>query len=104
MVIPCYKVIETYPGSESLMEDPPEARGGMVRVRWVMTIYDPKFLGQGKSTCRCRVWGVTGLEYFYEMDPEVSKQIAADAQGELKYLLENGEPEEVRKKSKYRSW
>jgi len=45
---------------------------------------------------------VTGLEYFYEMDPAVSKQIADDAQDELMYLLENGEPEEVRRK--YNCW
>jgi len=102
MVLPCSKVKETYPGSESLLDDPPEARSGMVRVRWVMTLYDPQFYGQGKSTCRCRVWGVTGLEYFYEMDPGISKQIADDAQDELKYLLENGEPEEVRRR--YHCW
>jgi len=32
---------------------------------------------------------------FYEMDPEVSKQIVNGTRDELKYMLENGEPEEV---------
>jgi hypothetical protein len=95
MVTPCSAVIETYPGIESLLEDPPEARDGLTRVRWVMSLYDPKYHVQGKSTCRCRVWGVTGLDYFYEMEPGMSKKFAEDAQDELKYLLENGEPEEV---------
>ena len=97
MVIPRSKVIETYPGIESLLEDPPEGRNVMDRVRWVMVLYDPQHYGQGKSTCRCRVWGVTGLDYFYEMDPRMSKKFAEDAQNELKYLLENGEPKEVRR-------
>jgi len=84
------------------MEDTPGARGGMARVRWVMTLYDPEFNGQGKSTCRCRVWEVVGLECFYEMDPEISKQLADCAQDELKYLLGNGEPEEVRREYRCR--
>lgn len=98
-MIPCSKVIEAYPGIESLMVDPPEAREGPARVRWVMAVYDPdsEQHKQGKSTCRCRVWAVTGLDYFYEIDPEVSKNLADAVHGELKYLLENGEPEEVRK-------
>ena len=99
-------VIETYPGIESLLEDPPvkhdEKHPDLVRVRWVMTVYDPKYFGQGKSTCRCRVSGVTGLDYFYEMEPRMSKKLADDTQDELKYLLENGEPEEVRRK--YGCW
>lgn len=97
MVTPCSKVIESYPGIESLLEDPPEARDDLVRVRWVMVLYDPKFHQQGKSTCRCRVWGVTGLDHLYKMDRRMSKKLAQDAQNELKYLLENGEPEEVRR-------
>lgn len=102
MVIPCSKVIETYPGIESLLEDPPEKNDDLVRVRWVMTLYDPVYHGQGKSTCRCRVWGITGLDYFYKMEPRMSKKLADDAPDELKYLLENGEPEEVRKR--YGCW
>lgn len=98
MVTPCSKVIEAYPGIESLLEDPPEARDGMTRVRWVMVLYDPKYNSQGKSTCRCRVCGVSGLEYYFEMDSRMSKKFADDAQNELKYLLENGEPEEVRRR------
>jgi len=100
--MPCSKVIETNPGSESVMDDPPEAPGGMVRVRWVMTLYDPEFHGQGKSVSRCRVWAVKGIEYFYAIDPEVSKQRAVGVGGELKYLLENGEPEEVRRQYRCR--
>lgn len=102
MVVPCWKVIEKYPGIESMLEDPPERRDDMDRVRWVMTLYDPKYFGQGKSSCRCRVSWITGLDYFYQMEPKVSKKIADDAQDELKYLLENEEPEEVR--TRYGCW
>jgi hypothetical protein len=97
MVIPCSKVIESYPGIECLLEDPPEARDDPVRVRWVMVLFDPQNHGQGKSICRCRVWGVVGLNYFYEMDSRTSKKFSQDAENELKDLLENGEPEEVRR-------
>jgi len=46
------------------------------------------------------VWGIIGLEYFYEWDPEVPKQIADGTRDGLKYLLENGGPEEVGRKHK----
>lgn len=92
MVIPSSTVIKAYPGIESLLEDPPEARDDVVRVRWVMVLSDPQYNSQGKSACRCRVCGVTGLERYYEMDPRVSKKLAEDAEKELKYLLENGNP------------
>jgi hypothetical protein len=36
--------------------------------------------------------GGTGLEYIYEMELQVSKRLAEDAQDGLRYLLENGEP------------
>jgi len=104
MVVPCSKVIETYPGIEPLLEDPPEARArsDLVRVRWVMVFYDPVSIEQGKSTCRCRVWEVMGLEFFYEMDPGMSRKMAENAEDELKFLLENEEPEEVRRR--YDCW
>lgn len=95
-------MIEKYPGIESLLEDPPEARDDLIRIRWAMVLYDPRYYRQGQSTCRCRVCGVTGLDYYYEMEPRTSKKLAEDAQNDLKYLLENGEPEEVRRK--YSSW
>ena len=79
------------------MEDPPAKRNDPVRVRWVMVLYDPEFQGQGKSTCRSRVWGVTGLDSLYERDPELSRKLADDVEDELRYLLENEEPEDVRR-------
>jgi hypothetical protein len=41
---------------------------------------------------------VPNLDYFYEMEPRMSKKLAEDAQDTLKDLLENGEPEEVRRR------
>ena len=79
------------------MEDPPAKRGDPVRVRWVITLYDPELQEQGRSTCRSRVWGVTGIDHFYEMDPGLSRELANDVEGELRYLLENEEPEDVRR-------
>ena len=103
MVIPSSKVIEAYPGIETLLEDPPEKREDRVRMRWVMTLYDPVHHGQGRSVCRCRAWEVTGIDYFYEMEPRMSKKLADDVQGELKYVLENMEPEEVRRRYERRA-
>ena len=97
MVIPCSTVVASYPGIETLLENTPKKHEGLVPVKWVMTLYDPKHHAQGKSTCRCRAWAVAGIDYFYEMDPSMSKELADNVQDELQYLLENGEPEEVRK-------
>ena len=87
-------MIASYPGIETLLEDPPDNHGGPVRVRWAMLHHDPERLQQGKTTCRCRVWAVPDLDYFYEMEPSMSKRLAEDTQDTLKYVLENGEPEE----------
>ena len=97
MVIPCSTVIATYPGIESLLENPQKKYEGLVPMKWVMTLYDPEHYEQGKSICRCRAWAVAGINYFYEMEPKISRKLADNVQDELKYLLENGEPEDVRK-------
>lgn len=60
--------------------------------------YEPERLKQGRSTCRCRAWGIPNLDYFYEMEQGMSKRLEEDASGELKHLLESGEPEEVRRR------
>lgn len=98
MVIPCSQVIASYPGIEALLEDPPEKRDDMVRVRWVMAHHEPERHRQGRSTCRCRAWADPNVDSFYKMEPNRSKQLAEDAQKLLKGALENGEPEEVRKR------
>jgi hypothetical protein len=55
-------MIASFPGIESLLEDPPEKHDDLVRVRWIMA--------------------------FYGMEPRVSKK-AEDVQDTLEYLLEN---------------
>jgi len=98
MVMPCSKVIASYPGIEALLEDPPEKKDDMVHVRWVMGHHEPKRHKQGRSTCRCRSWADPNADYFYGLEPSKSKQMAEDAQHTLKDALANGEPEEVRRR------
>lgn len=52
---------------------------------------------QGKSTCRYRVWSLPNLDYFYYMEPRMSKQLAENTWDALKYVLERGGSEEVRR-------
>lgn len=98
MVVPCSQVIASYPGIETLLEDPPEKKDDMVRVRWVMGHHEPERHEQGRSTCRCRSWADPNVDYFYGMELSKSKRMAEDAQHTLKDALANGEPEEVRRR------
>ena len=91
-------MIASYPGIETLLKDPPEKTDDMVRVRWVMGHYEPERHKQGRSTCRCRSWADPNVDYFYKMEPGESKKLAEDAQNTLKDALENGEPEQVRRR------
>ena len=96
---PCSEIVEAYPGLEPLLENPPEAREDLVRVRWAMIYWDPERVRQGylDPACQCRVAWLTGIDHCYQLDPELSRRLADDASTELKHLLEEGEPEEVRK-------
>ena len=102
MVTPCSKVIECYPGIESVLVDPPNSPGGLDLARWVMVSSDPNSREQGKTSCRSRVWQVVRINRFYELNPRDSKKMAEDAGEELRQVLENGKPEEVRAKYRLR--
>jgi hypothetical protein len=65
----CSEVISLpTPRVESLLEHSLEARDNPARMRWDMVSCDPKYREQEKSTFRRRVWGITGLDYFDEME------------------------------------
>ena len=85
------------PGIETISNNPSENRDGRVRGRYTIFLDDLELLKQGKSTCRYRVWSLPNLDYFYNMEPRMSKQLAENTWDTLKYVLERGESEEVRR-------
>ena len=95
----CSELAETYPALDPLLENPPEVREDLVRVRWAMICWDPERIRQGNlnPACQCRVAWITGIDHCYKLDPEVSRRLADDVPRELKSLLEEGEPDEVRR-------